>query len=54
VENFLLTGAKGVTQVKPQQIMIAIGVGPLVLGLIQAVIAYQTLQLLQEQSGAAA
>jgi hypothetical protein len=41
-----------VIQVKPQQIMIAIGIGSLIVGLIQAVIAYQTLQLLQEQSAA--
>jgi hypothetical protein len=37
--------------VKPEQVLIAIGVGSLILGLIQAVIAYKTLQLLQEQSG---
>ena len=35
---------------KPHQIMIAIGIGSLFVSLIQAVIAYQTLQLLQEQS----
>jgi hypothetical protein len=39
--------------VKPQHVLIAIGIGTLIIGLIQAVIAYQTLQLLQEQSGTA-
>ena len=36
---------------KPEQVLIAIGIAGLILGLVQAVITYETLQLLQEQSG---